>query len=535
MSVARRIAWNAITKWGDAILAAGAQFVLVKFLIEHLGQEGYGLSVSLYWVVSLSVIVQLGLRHALGRHLAEEVAKKNISDFNGLFSTALVCYTLIALALGLAFNLLAEPIVNYFGVPPESHDAAVALVRYYVSLHAVLSLLEPAFAAVLFANHRFDLMNYGDITDTVVRATLVVLLVGPLNLGIVGWALGMLGGAGAATLLKVYYAFRTWPLLQISPRLFRWQHFRDLYALGWFVFLRENVTLLGLRTDPAILIGYLGIGAMTFYQPGLLVVNGVAPFVAGLVRQFTPMAAAMFVQGKEQQVQDLLIRGSRFAYMMGGPICIVVACFAHAFVEYVWLGPGFSVAAWVLIIWTIRTLASFAGSSQWPVAMGLKQVKFIVNFQLALAVINVLTSWATVAWMVRAGYGMTSVVGVVIPTAVLGQIERVVVSIHLARMVGITPARYFREAYLRPNLVLVIVAAISLGILFAAQPQSVLSVLSCMAAALACSLPLSWGIGLTAQDRKQVLKLRIKKKKIPGAEAVPTDSADAIAQEEIEA
>src|SRR5690606_189558 len=124
---------------------------------------------------------------------------------------------------------------------------------------------------------------------------------------------------------------------------------------------------LGLRTDPAILIGYLGTGAMAFYQPGLLVVDGVAPFVYGLVRQFTPMAAAMFVQGKEDQVQGLLIRGSRFAYMMGGPICIVVACFAHAFVEHVWLGPGYSVAAWVLIIWAIRSLALFAGSSQWPV------------------------------------------------------------------------------------------------------------------------------------------------------------------------
>jgi len=534
MSVARRIAWNAITKWGDALLAAGVQFVLVRFLIDHLGKEGYGLSVSLYWVVSLSMIVQLGLRHALGRHLAEEAAKENVSGFNGLFSTALVCYTVIALGLGLVFNLLAEPIVHYFGVPPESHDSAVALVRYYVSLHAVLSLLEPAFAAVLFANHRFDLMNYGDITDMVVRASLVGLLVGPLDMGIVGWSLGMLGGAGAATLLKVYYAFRTWPSLQITPRLFSWQHFRDLYALGWFVFLRENVTLLGLRTDPAILIGYLGTGAMAFYQPGLLVVDGVAPFVYGLVRQFTPMAAAMFVHGKEDQVQDLLIRGSRFAYMMGGPVCIVVACFAHAFVEYVWLGPGYSVAAWVLIIWTIRSLALFAGSSQWPVAMGLKQVKFIVNFQLALAVINVLTSWATVAWMVRAGYGMTSVVGVVIPTAVLGQVERVVVSIHLARMVGITPARYFREAYLRPNIVLVIVAVISLGILFTVQPQTWMSVLVCMTVSLACSVPLSWGIGLTVQDRKQVLKLAKKKKK-PAAEAVATDPAAQVAQEEIEA
>lgn len=528
MRVTDRIAWNAVVKWAEGLIAALVAFYAVRVLWQSLDVASIAATELAERVVAFSLVAQLGLRFALGRHLAEKFARAQPDEASVLFSTALMVYGVVACSLTVMFFVAAPLLVRqFFNLAPEAQPQAIDLVRYFAGPFATVSLLEPAFGAVLVANHRFDQLSYAHMLEVVLRGAGIIVVVGHLGGGVYGWAAVMFIGALAATVATYLFARWTAPQLKISPQLFRRRALVDLYTLGGLTFVRENVSLIGQRTDPFVISGLLGGAMVPYYTPGLKLVSAVGPLLMAIIAQLAPMATGYFATGKQAMVQEVLIRGTRFGVLLGVASSVTMSCFAKPIIQ-VWLGDAMSgeevdVAAAVLVLWSLANLLLFVGSAQWPVLLGMNRVKFAVWLMFGLAVLNFLLSIALVWLMRRAGWGLYSVTGVVIPTILVGIVEKAIITVHTARTCQLGVRRYLQEAYLGPLCLLALFAPAAWFVRWATDPQTLVQLLAALALSGAIYVALGWVVALDKIDRQRLWGIVQRRRKAPAPDGGPAE------------
>jgi uncharacterized paraquat-inducible protein A len=127
----------------------------------------------------------------------------------------------------------------------------------------------------------------------------------------------------------------------------------------------------------------------------------------------------------------------------------------------------------------------------------MKRLTFLFWVTLPLAVVNVITSLLLVK------YTQLGVIGVVIPTVILGFLRRPVVAAYAARVVNMPVRDYFIGGYGRPMILMILLSAIAFGMLHFWPVGNVLVLGTQLAVMCACWAALCWTIGFDAVDRSR--------------------------------
>jgi len=471
---------------------------LVRFLLSQLGQEGYGVTALMATVVSFAMVADLGLGGALARHLAAQLATGDQARFDELASTALAFYLTVGSALALLCAMFAHPIARALNVPTALMPAGVFLVRWYAAPAILLSFVSPVYLGIVTSANRFDLTNSIAIGTSILRTVSLFAILGLTTAGLYGWAAGTLFSQGLTLGLTAWAAYRAHPGVQVRLRYARPSALATLFSTGAYLFALQLTNLLSVNADPLILTTFLGPSAVALYTPAVTLTAAVRPLVNTLADQLHPLTTSYYERGNRQNLQVVLVRGTKYTFLLGVGACVMLGVFAEPIMR-LWLesslGTQYVVTAQVLVFWAVIDLLSYASGSQWAVLLGMNRLRFLVLTQLPFAVLNVIASAALVRFT---GLG---VLGVVIPTLVIGAIRRPIIIVHAARLCDIPVRDYVRQAYLRPTVVLALLTSAALGVRAFARPESV-GALAIWGVALGVLFAiLCWLIGFDRTDR----------------------------------
>ncbi len=473
--------------------------IMVPFLLGKFGREGYGLMALLGVIVGLTTIVDLGVRAALARHLAEQVAKKDTKRFNELASTALVLYLVIGSVCAVACLVLVPLLARVFNVSPKLMPQAVFLIRWYGSSSVMLSFIGPVFAATIISNNRFDLANYLAIGVGIVRGLGILAVVGLTDAGLYGWAGVSLCGQVLLLVMHGFMAHRIWPSLAIRLAHFRRDALRPLFSLGSYLFAFKMTHLLSVRSDPIVITTFFSPAGVSLYNPGGSLPRLVRPLVNTLSSQLHPIATAYHVTGKAERLQAVLLRGTRYTLLMGIPVCVILGVFAMPIMR-LWLervlGADYRIPALIMTGWAVADLFMYAGGSQWPVLLAMNRLKFLVWIHVPAGILNVLVS------IILVGYTSLGIPGIMVATVIIAAIRRPILTIYTARVCGMSAGRYFMESYLRPILILALVGSAGLALRIGIAPRSLFALVACVAGVGCLWVPLCWWVGFNPADRE---------------------------------
>lgn len=499
MQTSSRITLNTATSWLNLLVNGAIGVVLVPFLLGQFGKDGYGLVALAGVVVSITMILDMGLHGALGRQLAAAEAENNDAHFNELVSTAMFLYLGLGTVAALACVGFAPLIASAFNLPAALYDEGVFLVRWYASAAVLLTFLSIPFSGVLTSQNRFDLVNMISTSGGVLRAGLLFSVLMLTDLRLYGWAICMIVTQACILLVQRKSAIRMKPTMRIRASLIRKEATRSLFSLGGYIFVSQMVGALSVSSDPIVLTTILGPASVALYNPAVMLSGMARSLVGGLGSQLHPLATSYHVTGQKEQLQQLLIRGTSYTMLMGLLACVVLGMYADTICR-VWLskslGQDYLVTGLVLVLWAGIDLSNYAAGSQWPVLLGINRLGFILWSQVPFAIVNLLASILLVK------YTSLGVAGVAVPTLVLCFIRRPLVIVHTARAVKLPVRRYLAEAYARPLVVLVILAAFAFGLKAALQPQGIVMLCVCVAATCLAWLPAVWWIGFGKYDRE---------------------------------
>lgn len=500
MKTAPQIALNVATSWMSSALSAISGIILVPILLKAVGKEGYGVIALATLVVSLSLVLDLGLSGALTRHLAAEIARKNLRRFQELFVTGLACYLSIGLVGSVICFVFAGPIVHLINIPPRWVGDAFFLVRYYASLMFVVSVASGAYTAVLASHNRYDLWQSIDSLFALLQSITLIVAIYFLGGRLKAWG-SIMAGIELLRLVAIVFAVnRLRPGLRLSLGLLRRDSLGLLLSLGPRLFLLKLTYLIGTMSDPIVLTRCLGAGAVGLYNSGVTLSRRMGPFIDALINQLNPLAASKAALGDQGKIVEILLRGTRYRLLMGGLACVVFMTFA-ADIAHVWLGRSLGpyelgAVTMIMMWWAAVDFLSYCGGSQWAVLIGLNKTNFLVLLTVPTAMLNLLASILLVK------YTNLGIIGVIIPTLVVSLIQRPVTALYCARLLNIPLGDYFSRAYLRPFVMLVLLMGLALLLRFWIHPRTFITLAACLLAVSLAWLPLCWFIGFRPEDRQ---------------------------------
>lgn len=490
-----------MTGWGAFFFRALIALVMVPFLLLQLGRDGYGFAGLLMALVGMVEIADLGLRQALGRELAEQVARRDQKAFNEIISTSSALYLCIAIVIATTMWFATPWLTQAMRVPESIQFNADFTLRMFAIPAIFLSFITPVFTAALTSVNRFDLVNSIQIISGLIGSLALYVIIPKLADPIYGWVIISLTQQIIVLLLLIIYFRRTCPDVTLSIRLMQKTRIRPLFNLGGHLYALQLSQNLSERSDPFVVSFFFGPSGVSVYHPGGRLSQMLRPVVLTMADQMYPLATRGYVLNKTSQMQSILELGTRYTFLLGSLVVVGLFIFAEPFCR-LWLsdslGDEYIIAAYVMMGWALSDLLVFAAGTQWSVLLGMKRLKFLVWTQLPTAILNVLVS------VYFAGFTRVGIPGVLAATIIIGMIRRPLLIWYTSRCVGLNTMDYLRNAYSRPLICLILTIGVALVIRSAIPINGFRQLGSCAILTTAVWVAATWRIGLNPAERTRL-------------------------------
>jgi O-antigen/teichoic acid export membrane protein len=453
MSV-KRIAGNVV--WNCAGMAANlmAGFVVVPFLVRHLGQTVYGLWILVASFTNYFSLLDLGIRAAVGRHIAYHKAKNDVEGFNATVNTAMLILGACGVLALLATMGVMLIFFRLYAVPPEQ-AAAVRIALVLVGVNLLLWLPLNMFDAMLWAMQRFDLINIVDISGALLRVALIFWWVGRGG-GLVALAVIQLLSLAGMQAIKAAVAIRLDRTLRISFRHITKIAARGLAGMGFWNLMLAAADIIGGEAPPMIVGARLGVPMVTPYSIAARLVAYGRDFLVASTGVLTPMAIANHAEEKHANQRTLFIEGSKFCLAMA-VLCVVAFVVLGKTIIGLWVGPSLENSSRLLVILVIGEALPMSQWVAYSIILGQYHHRILGQINLLDICLSV-----CLALLLVGHWGLVGVcIGFVLPGMFLRGIFQLVFA---CRLVNVSAGEYFRRVA-APVLTAALLPAIGLALL----------------------------------------------------------------------
>jgi O-antigen/teichoic acid export membrane protein len=441
-----RVIRNVISNWGAYALAMAVNFFMSPYVVRHLGNTGYGVWTLIISLTGYLGLLDLGVRGAVTRYVAKFHAEATHERASNVASSAMLIFSSAGMIAILVSMLLATFVVGRLQIPPQFLGTA-RIVLVLIGLNIATSLMNGVFGGVLVGLQRFDLTNGIEITNNMLRAATIVIML-KLGYGIVALALIQLGFTLALLVASWWLSRHLYPELRISLRSADRAGVRLIFSFSLFSFLLHVGGSLIYASDNVVIGAFLPVSAVTFYAIGGNLAQYTRTLVGGISQTMTPLASSTEARKDHKLLEKVVLFSSSAGTMVVLPVALTMMIRANTFIG-IWMGAQYSelsgkvasVLSLTLMLWAA---ISVTGGS----LLGLGKHRPLVPMMLAEGVCNLALSIFLVRRMGVVGVAWGTVIPSLISTLVLWPW-------YIRRALGIHPLTYVMSSWLRPLLAIV--------------------------------------------------------------------------------
>lgn len=390
MAAGKRLAVNVVMNWASTAVNMVVPFFLTPFVVRHLGSTGYGV-----WILAVSTVgylnlLDLGLRSAVVRFVSKAQARGEEGEARKAILAALWFRVFIATAVAAGSILLAAAVPHFYKIPADMMHAA-QITTLLCALGVAVSLVSGVWGAVLAATHRFDLLSYINMAQTLTRAGGVLLIL-HRGLGLVplaAWELTVLLFVGLLTAGAAMLSFAPSRVRLAKPES---AVLRSIWSYSFTTFIFVIAVQIITGTDNIVVGAFLSVSVVTFYAiAGSL--TGYAYQVSGaLAATFVPMASNLEASGKPEKLRTMLIRGTQATLGLALPISVGLFFRGGTFIR-LWMGPQYAhTSEHILRILMLSMFFGVADGTAGSIMMAIERHKPMARWAVYEAVLNLALS-----------------------------------------------------------------------------------------------------------------------------------------------
>src|SRR5437879_2302522 len=279
---------------------------LSPYILHRLGDAAFGLWVLIFSITGYYGLFDLGIRSSIVRYVAKYSATGEYDERERLVHIAMVSYSCIgAGAMGITL-LAAYYVDSIFRIPPEF----VATARWLLIVAGMsVSLGFPlgVFSGTLEGLQRFYLLNFTNISSTLLRAVLIVIALrqgrGLLTVALITVTLPLLNG-----LVNAAAVLRHLPL-HLSLKYMSRASLQRIASYSGTTFLIIVAGRLRFKTDAMVIGTFVSAAAVAYFTIGARLVDYATDVVHSMAQIFVPMSSQSDAVGDFERLRQSMVAG----------------------------------------------------------------------------------------------------------------------------------------------------------------------------------------------------------------------------------
>ena len=342
---------------------------LSPFILHRLGDDAFGLWILIFSVTGYYGLFDLGIRSSIVRYVAKYSATDEHEELNRLVNTAMFSYTGIGI-VAMLITLIATYFVNsIFRIPAEFLVTARWLL-FMVGVSVSLGFPLGVFSGILEGLQRFYLLNFVNVTSTLLRAVLIVVALrhggGLLTVAFVTVSLPLLNGLVNAAAVFRHLRLR-FGLQHVSR-----ESLRRIASYSGTTFLIIVAGRLRFKTDALVIGTFVSAAAITYFTIGSRLVDYSSEVVSSLAQIFVPMSSQSQATGDLDGLRKIFVVGNRACAFIIFPITAILTVLGKSLIE-AWVGQKYVATSYPVMLvllypMTLMLAQSASGRTLWGMA-----------------------------------------------------------------------------------------------------------------------------------------------------------------------
>jgi len=412
-------------------------FIYTPICIRNLGQSENGLLVFSTSIVSYLALLSFGLGSAYIRFLTREKRKSSENGerkINGIYLILFTLVGVIALITGMVLVSYSDNLFSFKYGPADL--IIVKRLLFLLVIQTSLSFPLSIFEMYINANEKFIFSKSLTLLSKIISPFILIAL---LFLGYKSVALTLatfiitifiyiLEAVYSFHILKIKIAFK---LTKDDLGLIK-----ELLIFSSFIFLNTIVDQVNTQTDTIIIGLIISAEAVTIYNVGRQFSAYFVLLSTAISSVYTPKIHNLVEVGKIDEINEIFIKVARIqSFVMFLVFCGFLSL-GKEFI-YLWIGPGYEIAYYVLILLTIASIIPLTQNVGIEVQRAMNKHKFRAIVYIIIAVLNV-----SISIILCYSIGM---IGCAIGTFIATTIgQGLLLNIYNYRVIKLDIPRYFR-------------------------------------------------------------------------------------------
>lgn len=408
--MARKVIRNTVFNSVGRIWTMVFAFLLTPFVVEHLGEERYGIWALVFVIVGYFGTFDFGIGVSFTKYVAQYHAQHNHKAVNALATSGLGFYLVLSTALIAGTAAFSSQILGLFHMPATMLEEA----RFVLSV-AVLSLclsnVANIFEAIINGLQHMEVTNLITLVVSVPQVIGTILVLN-LGYGLRGLIFIRVFVVGSSLVLLAIWAYRLLPSLRLRPQAFRSDRLRQLLQYGAPIQITTLGALINLHVNKAFLGYFLGLRFITFYDLGFKVVYTVVSLPLLLVSAILPAASELDARLDKVLLDQIYTRGSKYIVLTAAPLAVFVILNAPRLMS-TWMGAEYPESVQVVRILSGSFFINLLTAPGTSVARGIGRPWYEAQYAILTGLIHIglalilIPTWGFIGALVAAFLGTT--------------------------------------------------------------------------------------------------------------------------------
>lgn len=388
-------------------------FMMMPFLINHLGNHLYGLWVTIGSVIAAYYLLDLGFSQAVTRYVAKCIHQQDYAGANKIINTSLAIYSLLALLIVLLSVLLSSTVVEKLVDDPADLKLVQVLVLI-TGLALAFEFPSKAFPGIINAYMRYDTTAIVSLLKTILDAIFIYFFI-KNGYGLVAMALIAFMTSVLSTAFYIYYCHKLFSDLEYRKSNVDFETTKEIFHFSKWVFVIDANRLLKEKMDVWLIAFYGSAALVTIYYVAVRLVEYAIQFLV----QATGMANTLFTKYYALGDREKFVWAVNFFIKINFMFTLL---FLNGFYlvgfDFIrlWMGDDFEVdlAYQCLIILAVGKMATYATA---PLGGLLLTIK-MHSFSAKLSILETAVSAVLCVWLIPT-MGLTgAAIGISLPLLV---------------------------------------------------------------------------------------------------------------------
>jgi O-antigen/teichoic acid export membrane protein len=387
--VSGKIVRNTIYNFFGRAWGAIVGLFLIPYIIHYIGLERFGLWAIMTVITGYFALFDCGVGSTFVKFISDCYTKGDFGRINRIINTGLLFYSIFGLVVMAVTLLFVHLFIGFFKIPPGLLSEAKLVVVAGVFLFVCNNALGPL-SSIQSGLQRMDISNKVAIGMSCLNVAGVVFFL-KSGFGLNGLIMNSIILFGIVAVINITIALRLVPSIRLGIGFFDWPMMNALFNFGYRVQITKISGVITAQTDKILIVYFLSLGLVSFYQLGSGIVGSVIGISSVLIAALIPAFTEIESKGERIKLIEAYLMTTKYLAFLMVPAFIFL--FISAFhIMSVWMGEGYDRAAFVVQILALSSMINVIAQVASSTCLAIDKPQLMARGSVIVIVLNIILS-----------------------------------------------------------------------------------------------------------------------------------------------